>query len=91
MAVYKDCLINQIVPAIKAKWPASAKIMQVKGGNNYKIPHMNKARLRNLGILPQHLEVHKDLVKECLNYLLLPENEAGGSIDIAFLSDYFQL
>ncbi|XP_041995853.1 uncharacterized protein LOC121745970 [Salvia splendens] len=67
------------------------EILRVKGGNNYKIPHMNKQRLRNLGLLPMFLEVDKDLIRDSLNYLLLPENDAGADIDLSFLNDYFQI
>lgn len=67
------------------------EILRVKGGNNYKIPHLNKQRLRNLGLLPMFLEVDKDLIKDSLNYLMLPENDFGADMDMSFLNDYFQI
>ena len=35
-------------------------IIEDQGGNNYKIPHMGKAKLERLGILPTVLQVTGD-------------------------------
>ncbi|XP_047938773.1 uncharacterized protein LOC125186447 [Salvia hispanica] len=129
----RECLLNRIIPAIKAKWPANtskeiyiqqdnakphlkssdlqfeaaaiwssfeelipqtlnkvflslqsclSKILEVHGGNNYKIPHLNKDRLSRTVGLPTSLEVEETLVRESLEYLLLPENDVGGSYHI---------
>ena len=61
--------------------------IMVKGGNNYKIPHMSKQRLR---VLPEFLEVDKDLVKDDLNHLQLPENEVGHKPNFSSSNEYFQ-
>ncbi|XP_021775477.1 uncharacterized protein LOC110739318 [Chenopodium quinoa] len=42
---------------------------QVEGGNKYKIPHMNKKKLENLGELPDHVPVQKEIVLEAVEYL----------------------
>ncbi|XP_057779553.1 uncharacterized protein LOC130998136 [Salvia miltiorrhiza] len=135
--VIKDCIINKIIPAIKAKWPANAskiifiqqdnakphikdsdpdfraaatadgfdirivhqppnspdtnindlgwfraiqslqvqsgcltEIMKVRGQNSYKLPHMKKGVLARQDALPLTLEVPKQLVEECIQYLL---------------------
>ncbi|XP_042018944.1 uncharacterized protein LOC121766756 [Salvia splendens] len=68
-----------------------SKILEVHGGNNYKIPHLNKERLRRTVGLPTSLEVGENLVKESLEYLLLPQNDVGASYDIGHLMNVFQL
>ena len=62
-----------------------SKIIEVHGGNNYKIPHLNKERLRRTVGLPTSLEVEENLVRESLEYLLLPENDVGVSYCIGHL------
>ena len=37
------------------------EILKVKGGNNYKIPHIGKERLQRAGMLPTEVEVHREL------------------------------
>ncbi|XP_021760588.1 uncharacterized protein LOC110725415 [Chenopodium quinoa] len=44
-------------------------ILQAEGGNKYKIPHMNKKKLENLGILPDKVEVQRDIVLGSVEYL----------------------
>ena len=63
-----------------------SKILEVHGGNNYKIPHLNKDRLSRTVGLPTSLEVEETLVRGSLEYLLLPENDVGGSYHIGHLS-----
>ncbi|KAL1569271.1 hypothetical protein AAHA92_00767 [Salvia divinorum] len=58
------------------------EILQVKGSNNYRIPHMNKDRLLRLDSLPLTIEIDEGLAKECLDYLQLPENDDGSAYDI---------
>lgn len=58
------------------------EIMKEKGGNKHKIPHLNKDRLMRLGILPESLEVERELVLECMEFLNLPENDCGSSYDL---------
>ncbi|XP_042003670.1 uncharacterized protein LOC121752615 [Salvia splendens] len=64
-----------------------SKILEVHGGNNYKILHLNKDRLSRTVGLPTSLEVEENLVREILEYLLLPENDVGASYDIEHLSN----
>ncbi|KAJ4451708.1 hypothetical protein ANN_03178 [Periplaneta americana] len=40
------------------------EIMKVNGGNNYKIPHMQKAQLDHLNILPSRLECLRNIYDE---------------------------
>ncbi|XP_041994169.1 uncharacterized protein LOC121744637 [Salvia splendens] len=68
-----------------------SKILEVHGGNNYKIPHLNKERLRRTVELSTSLEVEENLVKECLEYLLLHQNDVGTSYDIGHLINALQI
>ncbi|XP_042039639.1 uncharacterized protein LOC121785321 [Salvia splendens] len=116
-SVMRDCIINRIVPAIKAKWPEWAskeiyiqqdnatphingvdaefeaacltEIMVFRGGNNYKVPHINKARSERTVGLPNALDVDEDLVRDVLEYLQQPENNAGCGYDIMALANAF--
>ncbi|XP_021737849.1 uncharacterized protein LOC110704376 [Chenopodium quinoa] len=50
-------------------------ILEKEGGNNFNPPHMGKKKLDNLGLLPEFLEVEKELIEEVvkhLNTLLIP-------------------
>ncbi|XP_057770889.1 uncharacterized protein LOC130990682 [Salvia miltiorrhiza] len=51
------------------------EIIKAKGGNNYKIPHINKERQSGLGILPEVIKVPEDLVRESLQELQLAGSE----------------
>ncbi|XP_021767511.1 uncharacterized protein LOC110731901 [Chenopodium quinoa] len=56
------------------------KILKAQGGNKYKIPHMNKKKLENLGILPDQVHIQKDIVLkavECLNTMFRPAPEGN--------------
>ncbi|XP_042035354.1 uncharacterized protein LOC121781723 [Salvia splendens] len=64
-----------------------SKILEVHGGNNYKIPYLNKDRLSRTVGLPTSLEVESNLVRDSLEYLLLPQNDVGGSYEIGHLSN----
>ncbi|XP_021754431.1 uncharacterized protein LOC110719747 [Chenopodium quinoa] len=44
-------------------------VQKAEGGNKYKIPHMNKKKLENLGILPEIVVVQKEVVVEAVEYL----------------------
>ncbi|XP_057789161.1 uncharacterized protein LOC131006021 [Salvia miltiorrhiza] len=46
------------------------EIMKVRGQNSYKLPHMKKGVLARQDALPLTLEVPKQLVEECIQYLL---------------------
>ncbi|XP_057785529.1 uncharacterized protein LOC131003072 [Salvia miltiorrhiza] len=65
------------------------EILKVKGGNDYKIPHMNKGRLSRMGLLPECIEVPEVLVKESLEHLMLPENETGNNYDLSRLTTHY--
>lgn len=43
--------------------------LKVKGGNNYKIPHIGKVRLERLGLLLEQVEVDQAIIDEALAYL----------------------
>ncbi|XP_021768495.1 uncharacterized protein LOC110732797 [Chenopodium quinoa] len=45
------------------------EILKVQGGNKYKLPHINKKKLKNLGELPNNVPVQKELVLEAVEYL----------------------
>ncbi|XP_057792560.1 uncharacterized protein LOC131009281 [Salvia miltiorrhiza] len=45
------------------------EIIKDKGGNNYKIPHMNKERLSRLQILPDVLAVEEQLVHDTIQFI----------------------
>jgi hypothetical protein len=42
------------------------EVMKIRGGNRYKIPHMNKARLEALGILPTRLNYEAQLYHDVI-------------------------
>ena len=43
--------------------------MKDKGGNNYKVPHMNKERLEREGDLPLQVRCDVDIVNQALALL----------------------
>ncbi|KAL6578618.1 hypothetical protein OROMI_008834 [Orobanche minor] len=45
------------------------EILKIRGHNNYKIPHMNKAMLLSQRILPENLEVDAQLAIDCIQYI----------------------
>ena len=45
------------------------KILQHKGGNNFRTPHMAKERLENAGILPRNVPADKYILEEAIHYL----------------------
>lgn len=65
------------------------QMLEVRGGNNYKLPHMNKDRLERTEGLPNVLEVEEGLVREVLDYLALPQNNDGAAYDIGDLVTAF--
>ncbi|XP_042067417.1 uncharacterized protein LOC121810739 [Salvia splendens] len=60
-----------------------------RGGNGYKVPHINKDRLQRNGGLPNVLEVEEVVVRDVLHYLQMPENNVGAMYDIGPLSNAF--
>ncbi|KAL1554912.1 hypothetical protein AAHA92_15416 [Salvia divinorum] len=65
------------------------QVLEVRGGNNYKIPHMKKDRLERINELPNVLEVEEEVVREALEYIALPQNNDGASYDIVDLVTAF--
>jgi hypothetical protein len=49
---YDSTLIRRVILTLQS---CLIKIMKARGGNRYKIPHMNKARLEALGTLPRRI------------------------------------
>ncbi|XP_021769867.1 uncharacterized protein LOC110734117 [Chenopodium quinoa] len=45
------------------------KILEKQGGNNFSPPHMKKRSLDNQGLLPQLLEVDRDLIGQVVHFL----------------------
>ena len=45
------------------------EVLRRKGGNNYTIPHMKKRSLDRQGVLPELLQVDKELIAEVVSYL----------------------
>ena len=50
------------------------EVLKVRGGNNYKNPHIGKQRLDRLGMLPRQLEVSTELIDaahQCFDVLIV--------------------
>ncbi|GJR57485.1 hypothetical protein Tco_1499647 [Tanacetum coccineum] len=45
------------------------EIMKVRGGNNYRTPHIGKARLERQGQLPLQIECEENLIDEVISFL----------------------
>ncbi|KAL1563922.1 hypothetical protein AAHA92_06339 [Salvia divinorum] len=92
--VIKDCIIQQVIPAIKNKWPATSSKHIIIQQDNAKphisdkdtdfieIPHMNKDRLMRNGELPITLDVDEVIVRDSLEFLNQPENATGAEYNI---------
>ncbi|KAL6509896.1 hypothetical protein OROGR_022384 [Orobanche gracilis] len=65
---YSPIKINYVFLTLQGCY---TEIMKVRGGNNYKVPHMGKEALQRVGLLPECLEVSEELVRESLEYLNL--------------------
>ncbi|XP_041995939.1 uncharacterized protein LOC121746082 [Salvia splendens] len=78
--------LNKVFLSLQA---CLTEIMVFRGGNNYKVPHINKARLERTVGLPNALDVDEDLVRDVLEYLQQPENNAGCGYDIMALANAF--
>ena len=64
-------------------------MLEVRGGKNYKLPHMNKDKLERTYGLPDVLEVEERMVREVLDYLARPKNNDGAFRDIGELVTAF--
>ncbi|XP_074302848.1 uncharacterized protein LOC141636453 [Silene latifolia] len=45
------------------------EVLQLRGYNKYKIPHMHKSKLAKEGRLPQYLQADINVVKDCIRYV----------------------
>ncbi|XP_074314690.1 uncharacterized protein LOC141649922 [Silene latifolia] len=45
------------------------EVLQLRGHNKYKIPHMHKSKLAKEGRLPQYLQADINVVKDCIRYV----------------------
>ncbi|XP_021752483.1 uncharacterized protein LOC110717989 [Chenopodium quinoa] len=45
------------------------EILKHQGGNNFILPHKGKKRLERIGMLPEQLEVEKNVVQQAVDYL----------------------
>ncbi|XP_057795059.1 uncharacterized protein LOC131011288 [Salvia miltiorrhiza] len=68
-----------------------SEMLKVKGGNDYKIPHMNKSRLQRMGQLPESIEVDPQLVRDSLDYINMAENDSGYGYDLTSLKLHFRM
>ncbi|XP_021727148.1 uncharacterized protein LOC110694276 [Chenopodium quinoa] len=58
-------------------------VQKAEGGNKYKIPHMNKKKLENIGILPEIVVVQQEVVvgaMEYLNTMFRPANQGNEEV-----------
>ncbi|XP_042003778.1 uncharacterized protein LOC121752748 [Salvia splendens] len=78
--------LNKVFLSLQA---CLTEILHCRGGNGYKVPHINKDRLHRNGGLPNVLEVDEDVVRDVLHYLQMPENNVGSMYDIGPLSSAF--
>ncbi|XP_041995655.1 uncharacterized protein LOC121745765 [Salvia splendens] len=65
------------------------EILQCRGGNGYKVPHINTDRLQRTVGIPNVLEVEENVVRDVLHYLQMPENNGGSIYDIGPQSNAF--
>ncbi|XP_042011990.1 uncharacterized protein LOC121760375 [Salvia splendens] len=78
--------LNRVFLSLQA---CLTEILRCRGGNGYKVPHINKDRLQRTVGLPNQLEVEEDVVREVLQWLQMPENNYGSVYDIGHLSSAF--
>lgn len=63
---YNPYLLNRVFLTLQG---SLIEVMKQRGGNHYKIPHMNKDRLERLGILPDRLSCDCELYEEVMQAL----------------------
>ncbi|XP_057803680.1 uncharacterized protein LOC131019011 [Salvia miltiorrhiza] len=66
------------------------EIIKDKGGNNYKIPHLNKAKLARLGTLVDVLAVEEQLLQESIQFLNMQGIEDPGQGNMETLRQRLQ-
>ncbi|KAK9672836.1 hypothetical protein RND81_12G128200 [Saponaria officinalis] len=64
---YSPTKLNRIFLTLQS---VMVEIMKAKGHNNFSIPHMGKAHLEAIGMLPRNLMVDEVLVRECVENLM---------------------
>lgn len=65
-ADYDADSVNRVFLTLQA---CCIEVMMARGGNGYKIPHMNKARMEQLGTLPTSLGFARSLYESVMQYL----------------------
>ena len=55
---YNPSTLNRVFLTLQS---CMIEVMKINGGNRYKLPHMNKARLEALNILPRSLECPREI------------------------------
>jgi hypothetical protein len=60
---YESTLLRRVFLTLQS---CLIEVMKVRGGNRYKIPHMNKSRLEALGILPKRLRCDYQLYQDAI-------------------------
>lgn len=63
---YDQCLLRRVFLTLQG---CLLEVMEIDGGNGYKIPHMNKDRLEMDGMLPTSLIVNEELYQKVLQKL----------------------
>jgi hypothetical protein len=63
---YNPVILNRVFLTLQS---CMIQVLKDKGGNKYKIPHMNKERLEVQGMLPKALSCDRQLVERALELL----------------------
>jgi hypothetical protein len=63
---YNPVILNRVFVTLQS---CMIEVMKDKGGNKYKIPHMNKEILEALNMLPKALSCDRQLVERALQLL----------------------
>jgi hypothetical protein len=69
---YEPTLLRRVFLTLQS---CLIEVMKVRGGNRYKIPHMNKSRLEALGILPKRLSCDYQLYQDAIQ--AATDNDVG--------------
>jgi len=64
---YEDYNPNTLRRVFLTLQSCMIEVLQVSGGNRYKVPHMNKARLEALNILPRTLDCPREIYEMALH------------------------
>jgi hypothetical protein len=69
---YEPTLLRRVILTLQS---CLIEVMKVRGGNRYKIPHMNKSRLEALDILPKRLSCDYPLYQDVIQ--AATDNDVG--------------